>query len=230
MIVSQRHGGDMGVRCVRTFVAGSVAIAALASSVPAVAQLGTGQSGSSSTFYVGSDEALRALADFGVCYASQRTPKAIELVSTRAGSVAEAKTYKRLFANGDNCLALVDTMTVDFVMVRGSIAEGLYRKSIPVPPSLAVANAPSSAQVTSFAEAALCFAASHSTEVEQLLNTRLGRKAKNQAVYRLLPGLASCVPEKARNISISPSMIRFRLAEALWRLGYKPAVTAGGQS
>ena len=198
---------------------------ALLGAAPAAAQLAPGQSGHSSTIYVGSDEAWRALADFGRCYATRRTSKALELVSTPAGSIEEARTYKRLFKDGDNCLTLVDSMSIDFLMVRGVVAEGLYRQSIPVPAALAVTKAPTINEVKTFAEVALCYTGSNRAAVQELVaTTKPGSKAEDEAVDRLIPGIATCIPEKARNLKLSSPLIRFRLAEALWRLGERPAL------
>lgn len=214
------------MRWTTRIVTATVALAVLAVASPAAAQLAPGQSGTSTTRYVEGDEVWRALTDFADCYASERTPKALELVSTPAGSVEEVRTYKRLFRDGDNCLRLVDTMNINFQMVRGAIAEGLYRRAVPVPAALAVVRAPTIAQVRTFAEAALCFTGVNRAAVANLIaSTRPGSKAEDQALDRLLPGVvASCVPEKARSLKLAGTLIRYRLAEALWRLGGKPAV------
>ena len=175
----------------------------------------------STSFYAGGQEAWDVLSFFGDCYASQQSDDAIKLVSTKPDSVEEAKAYKQLVAKQNQpCLGYATSMHVSYQMVRGAIAEGLYRHSKPLPAALAVTTAPSVSQVRNFMDAALCFTATHRDEVRKLLaTTHLGTKAEDEAVTALLPGLNACVPPNARKISITSPMIRVRLAEAMWRLG-----------
>ena len=62
---STQRGEEGMLRRFASLFSVTLIFAALFGASPAAAQLGTGQSGHSSTIYVGSDEAWRALADFG---------------------------------------------------------------------------------------------------------------------------------------------------------------------
>jgi hypothetical protein len=190
---------------------------------PASAQLAPGQSGTSSMTVIEGQETWDRLGEFGVCYVSRNRASAYELVATRAGSIDEAKTYKRLFSDESSCIGDLSEMRVDWQLVRGSIGEGLYRKSAPVPPALAVAAAPKLDQVRNFADAALCFAAAHPDTATALVQTRVGSKAEDKAIDALLPSLGQCIPAAAKkSLSLSATLIRFRIAEALWKLGQVP--------
>jgi hypothetical protein len=194
-------------------------------SAPAMAQIAPGRSGSSSMQYYGGQVAWQTLTAFGTCFAARQRTDALELVSTKPDSVDEAKAYKRLFRKqNQSCLGLTSELRVDYQMVRGAIAEGLYRKSVPVPPALAVQTPPTVAQVRNFMDAALCYAGAHRDEVRTFLeSTKLGSKGEERAAAQIFDRLGECIPPGARSISLSTSMVRVRLAEAMWRLGETPA-------
>ena len=200
---------------------GVLGLCAILCGEAASAQIAPGRSGQSSMQSFGGQEVWDTLIEFGVCYASREQKAAYELVSTRGGSVEEAATYKRLFRNQNQmCLGDVSQLSVNWQLVRGAIAEGLYRKAAPVPTALAVRAAPSREQVRNFSEAALCYAAAHPGEAQALVATRVGSKAEDRAVTAALKGLAQCIPPTAkRSLEMDATLIRFRVAEALWRLG-----------
>ena len=193
----------------------------LVGAVSAGAQIAPGQSGHSTMSYFGGDEAWDTLREFGECYASTQRTNALKFVSTRPDSVEERAEYVRQFSSdGQNCLSLASELRVPYQMVRGVVAEGLYRRGIAVPASLAVNSPPALSGVRNFMDAALCFTAGHREQVRTLLaTTKLGTKAENDAVGALMPAIGACIPAAARQVSISSPMIRVRLAEAMWRLG-----------
>jgi len=190
-------------------------------SLPAAAQIAPGKSGTSSMHYYSGQGAWDTLDTFGTCYASRNKALALELVATKPDSIDEVKAYKRLFSKKDqSCLALASELRVPYQMVRGAIAEGLYRKGVPVPANLAVTQAPSVGQVRNFMDASLCYAAGHRDEVRTFLaTTRLGTKSEDKGISPIFEKLGECIPEGARSIDVSSSMVRVRLAEAMWLLG-----------
>src|SRR5262249_23259133 len=114
----------------------SIAAMLLVAGVPtsAMGPLEGSRSGTSSMTYFSGQVGMNELRDFGVCYASNERKDALRLVSTKAGSVEEAQTYKELFGKADQyCLAGVTSLRASHMLVRGAIAEGLYKKRIPVP-------------------------------------------------------------------------------------------------
>jgi hypothetical protein len=201
-----------------------MALAALLGPVSVNAQIAPGRSGQSSMSYFGGQEAWDTLAEFGDCFASRQRTEALRLVSTKPDSVDEVDAYTRIFRHqNQSCLSLASEMRVPYQIVRGAITEGLFRRGVAVPQALAVANAPKVTEVRNFMDAALCFAATHRDEVRALLaTTKLGTKKEDERITALRPAIGTCIPANARAISISSSMIRVRLAEAMWRLGETP--------
>lgn len=191
----------------------------------AIAQLAPGRSGFSSTSYLGGQAAWNELSDFGRCYASNERSDAMKLVTTKAGSAEEAQTYKQLFGKANQyCLGSVTSMRASSMMVRGSIAEGLYKKRIAVPANLAVATAPAVEQVHNLSEAALCYAGRNRGEAQSLVDgTKAGSKEEYAAIGALWDRFGECIPQTARkSMQIEVTLVRFRIAEALWRLGMAP--------
>ncbi|MFL6845846.1 MAG: hypothetical protein ACJ8ER_13290 [Allosphingosinicella sp.] len=197
-------------------------VAAFFAAGAAPAQLATGRSGSSTMSYLGQEEVWREIGFFGLCYADQNRDEALQLIATAPGSREEALTYKKLFSKPyQSCLGDVSTLAVPLNMVRGSIAEGLLKKHVPIPASLLLA-APAPGAITTISEAARCYAVGHRTEVRGLLDTIPGSKKEFAALVPMVSEFTRCVPPKARGLAFDPTQIRFRLAEALLRLPPAP--------
>ena len=206
------------------------AVAILFVPVSAQAQIAGERAGSSTEYYIEGQEVWNTVATFGRCYASMNRTAAISLVATRPGSIEEAKVYRQLFSKPyQSCLGNVTRMNVAHTMVRGAIAEGLYQKKIPAPPGLAVSTVPSRDQVKNLSDAALCYANAHRSIAQALVdNTRPGSKREFDAVQALAPGLLNCIPaSRTKRVELEATLIRFRLAEAMWRLGLTPSGTVG---
>jgi hypothetical protein len=202
-------------------LAGIAAVALGFGAAPAPAQLAPGVSGSTSTETFGHDEAMRLLGVFGNCYARQHQADALALIATEPGSREEAETYRRLFRRGNqSCLVGdVDTeMRMPVALVRGSIAEGRYKTRTALPATLAQA-APPAGTVRTLSEAARCYAAGHRDQARDLVeNTDPGTRGELAALNRMAPDFFRCVPETARGRGFQATQLRFRLAEALWRM------------
>jgi hypothetical protein len=200
--------------------------AAIGAAQPASAQLAPGRSGSSTTKYLSSEESMVALVVFGRCYAKQQPEKALRLIATEPTSRAEAQIYIELFRKSDEaCLGDVSSMSMDLPLIRGAIAEGLYRSNIALPPAL-MQTAPAPAEVRNLAGAARCYAAAHRQEVRTLLaETKVGSRKEFDAVSKLMPDFYKCVPGGAK-FNFSATVIRFRLAEALLRTSVATTPTA----
>ena len=191
---------------------------------PAAAQIAPGLSGSSTKQYHSGQLAWDTLSEFGRCFAATDHKSSFELVATRAGSVEEAKVYKRLFrAQNQSCLGMTSQLNVPFQMVRGAVAEGLYRKAVPVPANLRIVTPPTADRVRSFGDAALCYTAAHTDQVRALAGTRVGSEAEFGAIETILPTMGSCFPPNAQKMpEMAATLMRFRLTEALWKLGQTP--------
>jgi hypothetical protein len=207
-------------------LAGILAVALGVTGQAAPAQLAPGVSGSTSTETFGHDEAMRLLSVFGNCYARRYEADALALVATEPGSRAEAETYRRLFRRGNQaCLVgAEDTeMRMPVALVRGAIAEGLYKNHIALPANLALAM-PEAGTVRTLSEAARCYTGAHRDQARDLIeNTQPGTRDELAALNRIAPDFYRCVPDTARRRGFQATQLRFRLAEALWRM---PAASA----
>jgi len=173
---------------------------------------------------MGAKETWDSLWVFGSCYAGSERAKALKFVATEPGSPEEARTYKQLFTNSDEyCLGDVTWMRIPYKYVRGAIAEGLYSKRIPVPPQLA-AKPIARENVKSIIETAICYAAQNPAEAQALIqNSAPASKKEAEAIMSLESRFAACLPPNMPpGFQIDATLLRFRIAEALWRLGMAP--------
>jgi len=196
-------------------------LAAVPDAAPAQYDPGSGRSVITTVQTMGAKEVWDALWVFGSCYAGSERSKALKFVETEPGSVEEARTYKKLFTNSDEyCLGNVTWMSISYKYVRGAIAEGLYSKRVPVPPSLA-AKPISREKVQSIIETAICYAAQNPAEAKALIEkTTPTSKKEEQAIAALTPHFVACLPPNMPpGFQIDSTLLRFRIAEALWRLG-----------
>jgi hypothetical protein len=124
-----------------------------------------------------------------------------------------------------SCLGDVTRLGATLPLVRGAIAQGLYKRKIALPAAL-MQSAPAPAQVQNLADAARCYTASHREEARALVEgTKVGGRKEYDAVMKLLPEFRKCVPSGAR-AEFTATLVRFRLAEALLRTA-SPAAPAG---
>lgn len=203
-----------------------LALMCLGPATAASAQLAPGVSGTSSLRMMDSEEAMRTLGAFGVCYANENMRGAWTLIATEPGSREEAETYRRLFRiENQPCLGDAD-LRVPIALTRGAIAEGLYKRSVAVPSNLIVAP-PLRNEVRTLSEAARCYTAAHPEEVRSLItSTRAGSRQEFEALSAMAPDFFACVPETARGREFNVTQLRFRLAEALLRLA-APTASSG---
>lgn len=196
-------------------LAGLAALGLLAS--PASAQLSNGASGSSTMRYLSNEEGLQEVVGFGDCYAKQSPEKALKLIATRPASREEALTYKSMFSKHyQSCLGDVTRLSADLALIRGAIAQGLYKRRVAVPAAL-MQSVPSVAQVRNVSDAARCYVASHRAEAAAVVaETKVGSRREYDAVMKLLPDFLKCVPAGAK-AEFSATLVRLRLAEALLR-------------
>jgi hypothetical protein len=199
--------------------------AALASgaplAAPSAAQIAPGRSGSSTMSYLGEKEIWPVVSEFGSCYAEVNRLGALKLIATVPNSPAEAQTYRKLFTKPyQSCLGDVTSLGgMAIGMIRGAIAEGLYKKRIPLPANLMLA-APAPGQIRNLSHASLCYAAAHPDAARALIaQTKPGSRKEFDAVVAVMPDFRRCIPKGALNTRFDATQIRFRIAEALLRTG-----------
>jgi hypothetical protein len=211
----------------RFFIAGFASLAAAASFVGmAQAQIAPSRSGSPDIVYLNAEESMKQLADFGRCYGDNQRKQALLLIAMRPGSREEAAAFRKLFkSDSQMCLIGGTTMYSSIDSVRGAIAEGLLRSGEPLPAEYRLA-APTAAEVGGLSDVARCYAASNVEEVRRVLATRPGSRAEHEAVKGVVGGFGACLPPGGR-IRADSTLVRFRLAEALLRLGVPFTAPAG---
>jgi hypothetical protein len=212
------------MRSLRIVAAG---IAAFALAPAASAQIAPGRSGSSTMTYYSGKEVLADALSFGECYAKARPERSLRLIATEPGSREEAQTYVALFKKGNQgCMGDLVELRLPLAMIRGGIAEGLLKGRVPIPPELKQ-TAPARAQVRNLGGAARCYIVAHRPQATRLVDSLPGSRKEFDAVMALMPEFRKCVPNGAR-AQFSPTLVRFRIAEALLRTS-APAAPTGGQ-
>ena len=197
-------------------------LAAVAATSPVAAQqYGTGQSGIITEYTYTGSGAWRDLDAFGQCFAKRQTKDAMKLVQTDAGSAEEARVYKELFSKEQFCLGDLSGLTVPWKFVRGAVGEGLYSGKVPVPASLAAPRQMPREKVQSVMDAAVCYASQHPSDARHLVeSTDPDSKEEAAAIEALSPDFGACLPPNLpQKFSIDGILLRYRIAEALWRLG-----------
>ena len=208
-------------RMKRALLLAGAAAAGACFAAPAAGQIAPGRSGSSSMSYLGEKEIWPVLSEFGSCYAEVNRLDALKLIATVPNSPAEAQTYRKLFTRPyQSCLGDVTSMGgMSIGMIRGAIAEGLYRKRVPLPANLMLST-PAPAQIRNLSHASLCYAAAHPDAARALVGqTRPGSRKEFDAVVAMMPDFRRCIPQGARSTQFDATQIRFRIAEALLRTG-----------
>jgi hypothetical protein len=76
-------------------------------------------------------------------------------------------------------------------------------------------------KVQSIMDAAICYANAHPTEARALVETtKPGTKQEAAAIAALEADFAACLPANIpQKVQIDTILLRYRIAEALWRLG-----------
>lgn len=188
---------------------------------PALAQFGS-HSGTSSTYSYSGRVAYDELNAFAQCFASSRTADALRLLNTEPGSVDEARVYKSLFSKEQLCLGNLSGLSVPWRYVRGAIGEGFYARRLPVPANFAASRDIAPAKVQSVMDAAHCYVGKYPAEARSLIDTtKPATKQENAAFDALWPHFKACLPANMpKGYKFETLILRYRIAEALWRQGW----------
>ena len=206
----------------KTFWLASIAI--LLCSGEAVAQFGTGRSGSSSTTPLSNVRPYKELQSFGTCLARSGRKAALEVMATVPGSREEDKVLRKyVYGEHTICLFGGTEMQMPSLFARGAIAEGLLRTGgVPVEYRL---RAPAASAVRDLHGAARCYTSGHRGNVEKLLQTDPGSPQEVKAVAALWDEFRTCMPDF--KVRLNAPWIRFLLAEALLRLSPDAPAASG---
>lgn len=201
--------------------------AALTLATPAVAQLATGRSGSSTTSYMSGEEYWNEVVTFGRCYAKRNTEYALMLIATDPGSRDEVAVYRELFRNpSQSCLSRgIAGFSAPHQFMRGSIAEGLYYGRVSVPPAMLL-TAPEPGAVRDLSGAARCYVKANEAEARALGETDPGSRKEEALMGSVVQNFMKCMPAGVP-LNYPSTMIRFRIVEAMFRMGITRAEAAG---
>src|SRR5262245_6024356 len=200
-----------------------VLVAALLAAVPtaASAQTASGRSGYSTERWIsGGREIFDDLNAFGRCFAAQQTKDALQLVRPEAGSLEEAKVYKSLFSKEQACLSDLAGLSVPWQYVRGAVGEGFYTRGVPLPPDFAFPRDLPPEKVKSVMDAATCYAARHPEDARALILTKPASKEQEALFDAHWADFSACLPPNMpAGFKFDTLLLRYRIAESLWRLG-----------
>jgi hypothetical protein len=187
----------------------------------AAAQFGS-HSGTSTEWAFSGRVAFDDLNSFGTCFASKQTKDAIRLVSTEAGSADEARVYKELFSKEQFCLGDLTWLHVPWRLVRGAVGEGFYTARVPVPANLALPRDLPREKVQSVMDAAICYAGKHSDDARALIEqTKPATKEEGATFDAHWSDFEACLPPNMPvGYKFDTLLLRYRIAEALWREGW----------
>lgn len=188
----------------------------------AAAQMGGGHSGTSTEVTYSGRGAFDDLNAFGRCFVAQQAKDATRLVSTPPGSVDEAKIYKALFSKDQGCLGDLSSLSVPWQYVRGAVGEGFYARGAPVPPELALPRDLPPEKVQSVMDAAACYVGKHPDDARTLVDTTKPATKEEMAVFdKHWSDLEACLPPNMpAGYKFDTVLLRYRIAEALWREGW----------
>ena len=209
----------------------------------ATAQLAPGYSGQSGVMSFGHSDAWFNVRQLGHCLARLKTAQARALILAEPGSEAEEQAARALIGRETSCLIYATRLEFTRDMLRGTVAEALYRREISTPPS-AGQPPPSTLQALDgmdqrrrrillprllVSDFSSCLAAAEPVLVHRLITTtRLGTSEEREQVSAMAGRFEACVPQGARLQPYS-EIIRLGLADALYKRAVStPRTTARG--
>jgi hypothetical protein len=204
----------------RAVLLGVAALIAGFTAPAARAQLNSGYSGSSSLSVIDDAESFRTLNAFGSCFASRKTAEALALIATPVGSPEEGAIFRQRISRASVvCLGGDTQLRMQRFLLRGAIAEGLYRRAIALPASLTLPTPAPGTPTRTLADAARCYTAGHRDRVRALIDqSRMGSREEYALLSEMAPEFFLCVAESSRGGQFISPLIRGHLAEALYRM------------
>ena len=196
---------------------------------PQMPRGGSGQSGQTAAAAPATPAQLHAAA---ACVIARSADAADPLLATAPYSAAERQQAVRLLGEMQRCTRPHQTFTSSAVMIRGALAEAVYKARFAAPqaarsPALAAKPLLQPSEVASGTDAAAlaagyalaeCTAAAHPELVVAFLQTEPGTPAAQTALQALNPTFVGCVTgPPGTQISLDGRTIRGTLAEDLYR-------------
>jgi hypothetical protein len=202
-------------------------VAAAGAMLPAItahAQIAGHFSGTSTAQYIGGDAIMEDISRVGKCLAETKRAKSEAFIAAAMGTPEEAAAYKQLIGRNTTCLADLSRLRTSRAILRGAIAEGLYKLRFAAGAPSYLQPAPVQAPQT-FAD---CYARAHPQQIHGLLTkTRIASKDEHVAFLRMAPDFSACLPA-GKQAALRPSIVRLELAEALYRATLAPQPAPAG--
>ena len=113
-------------------------------------------------------------------------------------------------------------MSVPWQYVRGAVGEGFYAQAVPVPAQLALPRDMAPEKVQSVMDAATCYAGKHPDDARSLVEkTKPETKEESAALDAHWADVEACLPPNMpAGYKFDTVLLRYRIAEALWREGW----------
>ncbi len=203
--------------------------AILASGSPGFAQVAPTYSGTSTMQTYSGNSVMQDLSNVGSCLVRRKAAQSDAFVAAPMGSPAETAAYKALVGRGTSCLRDLSSMNVARTLMRGAIAEALYKTRFSGRAPTALASSGTGASADLVSQFADCYARANPQQVHSLvMGTRITSKEERAAVARMATGFGPCLPSGVR-VEVQPTVFRLAFIEALYRAAAaNPAPQAGG--
>lgn len=183
--------------------------------------LGSRISRSSDYVTAGERDAAWTMHRFAECLVRTREGQMIELLSSRLNSPEQMRIVRDVIGWRSRCLR-ARSMQIDHILLRGAVAEALYRQQLRGREVGVVERAPAmlEADPARSTAAALerfgrCMVARHPELVRPLIGTRPGSQQEEAALTAIEAALPACLPESPRRAR-HRLLLRGALAEAFY--------------
>lgn len=210
----------------RAAAVGLVLFAACLQPAAASAQLAPGISGTSTAPIEGApNDYWVLLRNMGHCVAQAKREDAASFLSTQPGSAQETTVFRKMFG-GQRNMCMQDFVRASLVRahLRGAIAESMYGRILNG--AAVVASTGQRAAPLGLHKFAACFLDGNREDAVALLRqTRLGTDEETEAVRRMAPDFARCLPAD-RKVELRAYEVRMALSEAL----YHDVAASGGMT
>ena len=190
---------------------------------PSLAQLSTGASGQSTAPRMAANEEYwRMLRAMGDCLANSKTEKAEAFLDAPIDSPEELRAFRSLFGDTRNrCMRNFVSATMVTSWVRGSVAEGLFRRNDRAGRQVP-ADYPAPETIASLHDFARCYVAGNPDSAKAFLReTKMATSGETERLREMAPGFASCLP--AVEVALDPTDIRMAIAEAMYHATRAPS-------
>lgn len=155
------------------------------------------------------------------CLVRTRQEQMLELLSTRLNSREQTRILNDAIGWRTRCLQ-ARSMALDNILLRGAVAEALYRQELRGREVGRIAHAPQalSGDPTRSSAVALqrfgrCMVARHPDRAEAIIGTRPGSDREEAALVRIMEVLPECMPQAPRRAR-HPQMLRGAIGEAFY--------------